>query len=128
MNPEKHQFERDLKLDVEARVRRGVKAVLEEVLEEEMTQHLQAGYRELTPTRRGERNGYYQRNLLTPAGRIERLTVPRDRESEFVTELFERYKRMTRDVEEAVLEMYLSGDLGEEDSRRHRRLEQGEDR
>ena len=66
MNPEKHQFERDLKLDVEARVRRGVKAVLEEVLEEEMTQHLQAGYRELTPTRRGERNGYYQRNLLTP--------------------------------------------------------------
>ena len=58
MNPEKHQFERDLKLDVEARVRRGVKAVLEEVLEEEMTQHLQAGYRELTPTRRGERNGY----------------------------------------------------------------------
>jgi putative transposase len=83
LNPEKHQFERDLKLDVEARVRRGVKAVLEEVLEEEMTQHLQAGYRELTPTRRGERNGYYQRNLLTPAGRIERLTVPRDRESEF---------------------------------------------
>jgi putative transposase len=26
-----------------------------------------------------------------------------------VTELFERYKRMTGDVEEAVLEMYLSG-------------------
>src|SRR3954451_3061115 len=74
-----------------------------------MTQHLGAGYRELTPTRRGERNGYYQRNLLTPAGRIERLTVPRDREGEFVTELFERYKRMTGDVEEAILEMYLSG-------------------
>jgi transposase-like protein len=37
------------------------------------------------------------------------LEVPRDREGEFVTELFERYKRMTGDVEEAVLEMYLSG-------------------
>src|ERR687896_1305753 len=74
-----------------------------------MTQHLGADYRELTPTRRGERNGYYQRNLLTPAGKIERLEVPRDREGEFVTELFERYKRMTGDVEEAVLEMYLSG-------------------
>ena len=81
-------------MDVEARVRQGVKAVLEEVLEEEMTQHLKAGYRELTPTRRGERNGYYQRNLLTPAGKIERLEVPRDREGEFVTEVFERYKRM----------------------------------
>jgi putative transposase len=35
--------------------------------------------------------------------------VPRDREGEFVTELFERYKRMSGDVEEAILEMYLSG-------------------
>ena len=105
----KHQFEHDVKLDVEARVRQGVKAVLEEVLEEEMAEHLEAGYRELTPTRRGERNGHYQRNLLTPAGKIERLEVPRDREGEFATEVFERYKRMTGDVEEAVLEMYLSG-------------------
>jgi putative transposase len=107
--PKKHEFEHDVKLNVEARVRQGVKAVLEEVLQDEMTQHLEAGYRELTPTRRGERNGYYQRNLLTPAGKIERLTVPRDREGEFVTEVFERYKRMTGDVEEAILEMYLSG-------------------
>jgi hypothetical protein len=105
----KHEFNHDVKLDVEARVRQGVKAVLEEVLQEEMTQHLEADYRELTPTRRGERNGHYQRNLLTPAGNIERLEVPRDREGEFVTEIFERYKRMTGDVEEAVLEMYLSG-------------------
>ena len=109
MTPKKHEFEHDVKLDVEARVRQGVKAVLEEVLEEEMSQHLRAGYRELTPTRRGERNGYYQRNLVTPAGKIERLEVPRDREGEFVTEVFERYKRMTGDVEEALLEMYLSG-------------------
>jgi putative transposase len=110
LTPNKHdEFEHDVRLDVEARVRQGVKAVLEEVLEEEMTQHLKASYRELTPTRRGERNGRYFRNLVTPAGKIERLEVPRDREGEFVTEVFERYKRMTGDVEEAVLEMYLSG-------------------
>ena len=105
----KKEFEQAVKRDVETRVREGVKAILEEVLEEEMTEHLEAGHRELTPTRRGERNGHYTRNLLTPAGKIERLAVPRDREGEFVTELFERYKRMTGDVEEAVLEMYLSG-------------------
>src|SRR3712207_3027630 len=46
---------------------------------------------------------------MTHAGKIERLEVPRDREGEFVTEVFERYKRMTGDVEEAVLKMYLSG-------------------
>jgi putative transposase len=109
LTPKKQEFEQTAKLDVEARVRQGVKAILEEVLEEEMAEHLKAGYRELTPTRRGERNGHYTRNLLTPAGKIERLEVPRDREGEFVTEVFERYKRMTGDVEEAVLEMYLSG-------------------
>jgi putative transposase len=98
-----------VKRDVEARVREGIKAVLEEVLQEEMTEHLKAGYRELTPTRKGERNGHYQRNLVTPAGKIERLEVPRDREGEFVTEVFERYKRLTGNVEEAILEMYLSG-------------------
>jgi len=102
LTPKRHEVEHDVKMDVEARVRQGVKAVLEEVLEEEMSEHLNAGYRELTPTRRGERNGYYTRNLLTPAGKIERLEVPReDREGEFVTEVFERYERMTGDVEEA---------------------------
>jgi putative transposase len=35
--------------------------------------------------------------------------VPRDREGEFVTGLFESYKRMSGDVEVAVLEVYLSG-------------------
>ena len=54
LDPIKHEFEHDVKLDVEARVRRGAKAVLEEVLREEMSRHLPAGYRELTPTRRGE--------------------------------------------------------------------------
>lgn len=106
---QEEEFEQAVKQDVEARVREGVKAVLEEVLREEMTEHLKAGYRELTPTRKGERNGYYTRNLVTPAGKIERLEVPRDREGEFVTEVFERYKRLTGNVEEAILEMYLSG-------------------
>lgn len=106
---QEEQFEDAVKRDVEARVRQGVKAVLEEVLEEEMAEHLNAGYRELTPTREGERNGHYTRTLVTPAGKIERLEVPRDREGEFVTEVFERYKRLTANVEEAILEMYLSG-------------------
>ena len=54
---------------------------------EEMTEHLKAGYRKLTPTHKGERNVCYQRNLITPAGKIERLEVPRDQEGELVTEV-----------------------------------------
>ena len=105
------------KEEISRRVREGVKAVIghgqnpyvEEVLEAEMTAHLAAGYRENTPSRRGERNGYYTRDLITPVGRIAQLKVPRDREGTFLTEVFERYKRMTGEVEEAVLEMYLQG-------------------
>ncbi len=59
MTPKK-EFERAVEQDVQARVRQGVKAVLEE-----MAEHLEAGYRELTPTRRRERNGRYTRSHLT---------------------------------------------------------------
>jgi len=95
------------KEEISRRIREGVKAIIEQVLEEEMTEHLAAGYRERTPTRRGERNGHYNRSLITPVGKVEQLRVPRDREGAFLTEVFERYKRMTGEVEEAILEMYL---------------------
>jgi putative transposase len=98
-----------VKQNIHDRVREGVKAVIEQILEEEMNLHLQAQYRERTELRRGERNGHYSRSLITPVGKVEQLQVPRDREGEFLTDVFERYKRMTGDVEEAVLEMYLQG-------------------
>lgn len=74
-----------------------------------MTEHLQAQRRERVASRRGERNGHYQRALLTPSGLIEQLRVPRAREGPFLTDVFERYRRMTGSMEEAVLEMYLQG-------------------
>jgi putative transposase len=98
-----------VKQNIHDRVREGVKAIIEQILEEEMNLHLQAQHRERTELRRGERNGHYTRSLITPIGKIEQLQVPRDREGEFLTDVFERYKRMTGDVEEAVLEMVLQG-------------------
>lgn len=91
------------------RVRAAVKAVLEQVIEEEMTEHIGARHREKTTTRTGERNGTYQRGLITPVGKIEQLRVPRDREGTFTTEVFEEYHRSTGEVEDAVLEMWLQG-------------------
>ena len=92
------ELKRLTKEEISRRIREGVKAVIEQVLEEEMTEHLAAGYRERTPSRRGERNGHYTRDLITPAGRIAQLRVPRDREETFLTGVFERYKRMTGGV------------------------------
>lgn len=91
------------------RIRCAVKAVLESVIEEEMTEHLGARHREKTDTRTGERNGSYNRNLITPVGKIEQLRVPRDRDGTFTTEVFEEYHRSTGEVEDAVLEMWLQG-------------------
>jgi transposase-like protein len=95
--------------EVQRRVREGIKSVLEELMEEEMTQQLQARHRERTEKRRGERNGHYTRGLTTESGHIEQIRVPRAREMKFLTEVFERYRRMTGSMEEAVLEMYLQG-------------------
>ena len=94
---------------VNDRVRAAVKAVLEQVIEEEMTEHLGARHRERTDTRTGERNGSYQRGLITPVGKIEQLRVPRDRDGTFATQVFEEYHRATGEVEDALLEMWLQG-------------------
>lgn len=94
---------------LEDRVRAAIKGVLEEVMEEEMTAQLQAKHRERTERRRGERNGHYGRALTTAVGHIEQIRVPRAREVPFLTEVFERYRRMTGSLEESVLEMYLQG-------------------
>jgi transposase-like protein len=94
---------------LEDRVRDAIKGVLEQVMEEEMTAQLQAKHRERTERRLGERNGHYGRALTTAAGHIEQIRVPRARELPFLTEVFERYRRMTGSLEEAVLEMYLQG-------------------
>lgn len=97
------------KQSVDDRIREGIKAVLEQVMEEELTDQLQAGPRERTSSRSGERNGHYERSLVTAVGKVEQLRVPRVREGQFLTEVFDRYRRMTGNLEEAVLEMYLQG-------------------
>ncbi len=64
----KKEFEDAVKRHAETQVRQGLKAVLEEVFEEEMTGHLEAGYGELILTRRGERNGPAPEKPPSPGG------------------------------------------------------------
>jgi len=96
-------------LAVGDRIRHAVKAVLEQILDEEMSQHVGAERRERNPSRTGERNGSYGRDLITPVGKIEQLRVPRDRDGTFTTQVFQEYHRSTGEVEDAVLEMWLQG-------------------
>jgi putative transposase len=85
-----------------------VRAVMQELLEAEMTDALQAAKGERTPTRLGYRAGYYPRTLVTRVGKLE-LRVPQDRDGRFSTELFERYQRSERALVATLAEMYVQG-------------------
>jgi Transposase and inactivated derivatives len=85
-----------------------VQAVLQEVLEAEMTEALGAGRSERTDGRLGYRSGYYSRSLVTRIGKLE-LKVPQDRQGRFSTELFERYQRSEKALFAALAEMYVQG-------------------
>ena len=85
-----------------------VRAVMQEMLEAEMSGRVGAETGERTETRLGYRAGYYPRTLITRVGKLE-LRVPRDREGRFSTELFERYQRSEKALVSALAEMYVQG-------------------
>jgi transposase-like protein len=85
-----------------------VQRTVQQVLEAEMTSFLGAGTYERNGERRGWRNGYKPRTLKTRVGELE-LLVPKDRDGEFQTELFERYQRSEKALVLAMLEMYVGG-------------------
>jgi len=86
-----------------------MRVLIEAVMREELEQCLGAAWGECTPERKGYRNGSYTRDLVTKTGRIEDLSVPRDREGQFHTQVFERYGRYEPEVAEALTEMFVSG-------------------
>ena len=85
-----------------------VRAVMQEMLEAEMTDALGAGKSERTAGRVGYRSGYYPRTLVTRVGKLE-LRVPQDRDGRFSTELFERYQRSEQALVATLAEMYVQG-------------------
>jgi transposase-like protein len=72
-----------------------VQAVLQELLEAEMTEALGAAKGGRTKARLGYRSGYYDRTLVSRVGKVE-PRVPQDRDGRFSTELFERYQRSAK--------------------------------
>ena len=85
-----------------------MKEALQEVLEAEMTELLGAGPHERQDGRQGYRAGYYERGLVTRIGKLE-LRVPRDRNGQFQTAVFERYQRSEKAFVAALAEMYVQG-------------------
>jgi len=85
-----------------------VERTVQQVLEAEMTSFIGAETYQRNDVRRGWRNGYKPRTLKTRIGGLE-LMVPKDRDGEFQTELFERYQRSEKAFVAALLQMYVEG-------------------
>jgi transposase-like protein len=78
------------------------------LLEEEMEEHLGAKKYERTDIRQGHRNGYKPRMLKTRVGTLN-LLVPQDRDGNFSTDLFNRYQRSEKALVLTLMEMYVKG-------------------
>jgi hypothetical protein len=57
--------------------RAAIRIVLEGVMREELDALIGVGWGESSSKRKGYRNGYYQRDLVTSSGRLADLNVPR---------------------------------------------------
>jgi putative transposase len=89
-------------------IKSAIVLVLNEVMETERDNYLRAAAYERSPDRRDYRNGYYERELILGIGKLK-LKVPRTRNGEFSTSVFEKYARCDQALVISMLEMFING-------------------
>jgi len=85
-----------------------MEAIVNQVLQAQMTEQLAAERYERNEERRGYRNGTYPHQLSTRVGKLT-LRVPRMRDGKFSTDLFSRYQRSEQALVLAMMEMVVNG-------------------
>jgi|WetSurSiteA1Bulk_404760.scaffolds.fasta_scaffold30599_1 putative transposase len=94
-------------------MKKGLQHVLQEALEQEVTDHLGRGHYERLPEEhphRGYRNGYEPKHLKTPEGRVE-VKAPQLRETliPYRSRILPEMKGKASSLERLVQEMYVRG-------------------
>ncbi len=95
--------------EVSTKVLRGLRGLLEGLLEEERTAHVGAARHERAQSRRGHRNGHYTRDLGTTYGPLPKLRVPRLLAGGIDFTLFDKYQRRQAAVDAAIGQLFLQG-------------------
>jgi putative transposase len=93
---------------LESPVKASLALILNSLMEKERDEYINALSHERTDERRGYRNGYYERELITGVGSLK-LKVPRTRDGEFSTTVFEKYKRCDQALILSMMEMFVNG-------------------
>lgn len=94
--------------NIETVVKSAIVLVLNEFMEKEREDYLQACPYERSDERRDYRNGYYERDLTMSIGKIK-LKVPRTRNGEFSPSVFEKYARCDQALVLSMVEMVING-------------------
>jgi transposase-like protein len=104
------EYAAEIQAHVDGDVLRGmVRTMLQNLIEEEMTQHIGAGAYERSPERTMQRNGYKPRKVKTRVGEIA-LDIPQVRCGEpYHPSMFARWQRSERALLVACAEMYFLG-------------------
>lgn len=89
-------------------VKASLALVLNSLMEKERDEYINALSHERTDERRGYRNGYYERELITGTGSLT-LKVPRTRDGEFSTSVFQKYERCEQALILSMIEMVVNG-------------------
>ena len=84
------------------------KRVYQKILSIEFDSFINAGRHQRTSQRKGYRNGYRSRSLLTSVGQLD-LKIPRDRAGQYQPKLIEPYRRVDGSLEETIRAMFLQG-------------------
>ena len=87
-------------IDIDKLLRNAIKERIEKLIEIELNAYL-----EENP---GIKNGKYKRDLKTKYGEIKQLNIPRDRDSNFHTQVIEPYNRSIG-MEDLIVSMYSNG-------------------
>jgi putative transposase len=95
--------------NIKHHVRFLLKDVMHISMDWEITQYTKSEKYQRTDSRLDYRNGYYLRRLDTELGPIDELKVPRSRLGLFRTNVFEKYQRRQKKVNEAIMNVFLAG-------------------
>nr|WP_106779084.1 IS256 family transposase [Lysinibacillus timonensis] len=97
-----------LNSDLNTVVKSALVLVLNEFMEKERDEYLQAAAYERSNERIDYRNGYYEREIVMSVGKLT-LKVPRTRNGEFSTSVFEKYARHDQALILSMIEMVVNG-------------------
>lgn len=101
-------LEEVLQSDLNTATKGIISALLNQVMETERDDFVQASSYERNDQRQDYRNGYYERDYVIKSGKIT-LKVPRTRSGEFSSDIFQKYERMDQSLVLSMVEMVING-------------------